>query len=114
MLDREILSACLQSRASYESIKDYFRDTDASPGVAYWFKLVREYYGRDGSADHIDRATLRTLGEQRLTNPKHAPPILAALDSAPDVSAANVVECVLDLRRHNLSAEFAAATMGKD
>src|SRR5208283_4103275 len=54
------------------------------------------------------------LGEQAITNPKHAAPILAALDDLPDTSTANVVQCVLDLRRYNLSAEFAAATMGKD
>src|SRR5271166_33919 len=115
MLDKEILATIIQSRAAYERVKDYLKDSDASPQVAFWLKLVREYYARDSEARYVSIPVLRTLGEQAITNPKHAPPILAVLESLPEtVSQDNVVACVLDLRRYNLSAEFAAATMGKD
>jgi hypothetical protein len=115
-LDQQILAAIISSRHAYDRIKDYLNDKDASPSVAFWLSIVREYYGRDGGVPAIQMQTLRALGEQRITNPKHAPAILEALDSATasPASPANIVEYVLNLRRYNLSAEFAAASMSND
>jgi hypothetical protein len=114
MLDKEILAASISSKTDYERIRDYIKDNDATPQVAFWLKLVREYYQRDGAAASINVATLRALGERAISNPKHAPAILEALDNLPSVSGANIVELVLNLRRYNLSAEFASASMSGD
>jgi len=114
MLDRQILSAVIADRSAYERIKDYFKDQDASPNAAFWFTLVREYYERDKQAASIDHTLLRGLGEQRITNPKHTEAICGVLEGLPAPSPANIVEYVLDLRRYNLSAEFAAAAMSHD
>jgi len=114
MLDKEILGTIISSRKDYERIKDYIKDNDATPQVAFWIKLVREYYGRDSATAYINIATLRALGERAIANPKHAPAILEALDNLPSVSGANIVELVLNLRRYNLSAEFASASMSGD
>jgi AAA domain len=114
MLDQQILAAIISSRTAYERIKEYINDKDASPPIAYWLHQVRDYYNRDHSAGCVDIPTLRALGERGISNPKHAPAILGALDSTPPVSGANVVELVLNLRRYNLSAEFAAASMSGD
>jgi archaellum biogenesis ATPase FlaH len=114
LLDKQILSTIIESRAAYERIAKYFKDTDASPQVAFWLKLVREYYARDQGASHVDGATLRELGRRSITNPKHADAILGVLDGMPPASVPNVVELVLDLRRSNLACELAASAMAKD
>ncbi len=114
MLDKEILATVVASRDAYNRIKDYFKDSDASPQVAFWLKLVREYYERDAACTHVDFATLRALGEAAIPNPKHTQSLLAVIEALPGASPANVVQHVLDLRRYNLSAEFAAASMAKD
>jgi hypothetical protein len=114
LLDSQILSACLSSRQAYDSVKDHFNAKEASPSVAFWYELVRDYYERDKTAESVRADTLRELGARRITNPKHADAILATLDDLKPVSSPNVVELVLDLRRSNLALEFAAATSNKD
>jgi hypothetical protein len=114
MLDSQILSAAIASRTSYEAIKDHFNAKEASPSIAFWYELVRDYYERDKAAESVRSDTLRELGARRITNPKHADAILSTLDGLAPVSSPNVVELVLDLRRNNLALEFAAATSNKD
>jgi archaellum biogenesis ATPase FlaH len=114
MLDQQIVSACIADRAAYDRIKDYVRDTDCSPNMAFWLKKVREYYSRDPGASTIDRTVLRALGSQAITNPKHVDAILGTLDGLGTSSPTNVVEYVLNLRRYNLSAEFASSAMAGD
>jgi hypothetical protein len=114
MLDSQILAATIASRSSYESIKDHFNAKEASPSIAFWYELVRDYYGRDSTATAVQSDTLRELGARRITNPKHADAILSTLDDLKPVSSPNVVELVLDLRRSNLALEFASATSNKE
>jgi hypothetical protein len=114
MLDSQILAAAIASRLAYEAIKDHFNAKEASPSVAFWYELVRDYYERDKAAGDVQLDTLRELGARRITNPKHAAAILSTLDDLKPVSSPNVVELVLDLRRSNLALEFAAATSNKD
>jgi hypothetical protein len=113
-LDAQILAATLNSRIAYDAIKDHFNAKEASPSIAFWYELVRDYYERDKAAGDVQRDTLRELGARRITNPKHADAILSTLDDLKSVSSPNVVELVLDLRRSNLALEFAAATSNKD
>lgn len=113
-LDSQILAATISSRIAYDSIREHFNAKEASPSVAFWYELVRDYYERDKTAADIRVDTLRELGARRITNPKHADAILSTLDDLKPVSSPNVVELVLDLRRSNLALEFASATSSKD
>lgn len=114
MLDSQILSSWIQDRKAYDATTEYFKPKEASPAIAFWFELVRAYYDRDKTSLAVNLDTLRSLGRSKITNPKHADAILAALDGLPSVSSPNVVELVLDLKRSNLALEFASATSNKD
>jgi hypothetical protein len=115
MLDLNILSAAIADRRAYDQVKNHVKDKDFSPHVGYWFAKVREYYGRDPSASRVDLGVLRDIGLSENRNPKQAEGLASALGGVIlDGSSANVVESVLALRRYNLSAEFASASMGGD
>lgn len=115
MLDAQILATVIQDRASYDRIKDYIKPKDFSPAVAFWWEVVVEYYGRDADASTAEAGVIRAIGERRITNAKHAAPILATFDALPvDVSTNNIVNYVLDLRRYNCAAEFASHAMSGD
>lgn len=114
MLDSQLLAACIADRAAYERIKDHINAKDLSPPIGFWFDRVAGYYTRDRLANKVDLALLRDVGNREITNPKHKDALLAALDHLPETSTANVVEYVLAIRRYNLTAEFASASMAHD
>jgi archaellum biogenesis ATPase FlaH len=116
MLDTQILSAWIAERNAYDRTKDYIKDSDCTPAVGFWLGVVREYYTRDARCSAADYETIRSLGAGKITNPKHSDAILTALESSRTlvVSPSNIIESVLNLRRYNLSAEFAAASMSND
>lgn len=60
----------------------------------------------------MDLRIISALGEGQITSPKQKDSIMGVLGSLDtDVSALNVVHIVLELKRKNLTAEFAAASM---
>jgi archaellum biogenesis ATPase FlaH len=115
MLDLDVLSSAIADRKSYEQIKPHVKDKDFSPHVGYWFKQVRDYYERDRDAQRVNLSVLRDIGLSENRNPKQAEALGAVLGGiVVGGSNPNVIESVLSLRRYNLAAEFAAASMGGD
>lgn len=114
MLDKEILDATIEDRRAYERVAAHIQAREFSPHVAFWWKLVGEYYDRDKQAKCIDRAVLRQLGESKISNPKHREAILGVVSESSVSSPANVVAAVLGLLRNNRAAEFASAALGGD
>jgi hypothetical protein len=115
MLDKQILAAAIQDRSAYERVAKHVSPKEFSPQAAFWWKLLSEYYTRDSAARSADRDTLLSIGESRITNPKHREGIVAALgEHDSSISSSNVVSAVLGLKRYNASAEFASAAMGGD
>jgi hypothetical protein len=115
MLDKQVLAAAIADRSAFERVHKHVSPKEFSPQTAFWWKLLSEYYARDSRASSADRDTLATIGESRITNPKHRDGIMAAL-AQPDsvLSSSNIVSAVLGLKRYNASAEFASAAMGGD
>lgn len=110
--DQQILSACLVSREAWEKVKSHIVSSDLTPMVGFWWKILNEAYTRDSQALHLDIDTLRDLGRPSISSPKQADSILGVLSSLPDsASPINTVQIVLELKRKNLTAEFAAASM---
>lgn len=112
-LERQVLSACIADRKAYERVKEHINPKDFTPAVKFWWGLLTEYYQRDSGAAHADRVVLGTIGEQRITNPKHRDTIMGVLGDD-NTSVPNVVAAVLSLRRYNAATEFAAAAMAGD
>lgn len=115
MIDAEILSAVIHSRQAFDRIKDHVVSKDLSPGVGFWFEIVGAWYARDKTAQAVDINALRALGESRITNPKQRETILTALSSLPSpISPENTATVALELRRHNVGLELAAAIAAQD
>lgn len=115
MIEQHILSAAIADRGAYDKIERHLDYKEFSPHVGFWWQRLGEYYARDRKAASADRAVLLSLGESRITNPKHREAILAALPAdGGGASAPNVVAAALSLLRSNRSAEFASAAMAGD
>jgi hypothetical protein len=83
-----------------------------SPPVGHWWKILSDAYKRDTAARSLDKETLCNLAEPGIP-PKQRDTLLgvvSGLDAVP--SPKNVAECVLALKRKNLTAEFASASLG--
>lgn len=115
MLDAEVLSAVIHSRAAYDKIKDHIVSKDLSPGVGFWYELVGAWYARDKAALSVEITALRALGEARITNPKQRETLLGTISSLPTpISPDNTATVALELRRHNVGMELAAAIAAQD
>lgn len=115
MQDSQILAAALANREAWEKVRTHVKSSDLTPTVGFWWKVLNEAYERDKSARCLDIPTLSDLGKPQISSPKQQDSImgvLQALDSP--VSPLNVVQIVLELKRKNLTAEFAAASMSGD
>lgn len=89
--------------------------SDLTPTVGFWWKILNEAYTRDPTARHLDVNTLGELGKPQISSPKQTDSIMGVLSSLePSASPINVVQVVLELKRKNLTAEFAAASMSGD
>lgn len=115
MLDTKLLAAVIASRAAYEQCAAYITEKDLTPPVQFWWGQVREWYEKDAQAKSVDISLLAETGKLRITNPKHAETLLAAINGLPSVdSPNNVVGTVLELKRHNTGLDLAAAIAGQD
>ena len=111
MIDTSILASCIADRNAYEKIKDIVDANDFSPPIQFWYERVHDYYRRDKAASAVDKSILRELGNAKLTNPKPAESVHAALEGVSDaVSVPNIVVLCLELRRRNLILELAAVS----
>lgn len=115
MQDSTLLAACVRDRAAWERIKEHIDANDLTPTVGFWWKVLAQAYTRDRSATTLDVATLEALGSPQIPSPKQADSLLGVLSSlVPPSSPLNVVHVALEIKRKNLTAEFAAAQMGGD
>lgn len=115
MQDNQILAAALADRQAWEKVKNHISPSDLTPTVGFWWKIVQEAYERDREASSLGTELLAALGSPRIPSPKQADSLLGVVSSlvVPD-SPLNVVQVVLELKRKNLTAEFAAASMSGD
>jgi hypothetical protein len=115
VLEQQVLGAAIADRSAYDKIERHISHKEFTPQTGFWWKILAEYYKRDGNAGSADRAVLLQLGESRITNPKHRDGILAALPENCDrISVPNVVSAALGLRCTNRAAEFASAAISGD
>ena len=115
MLDIQILSAAIVSRAAYERVSPHINAKELTPAVAFWYELVGEWYARDRTALSVDAVSLAALGDVRISNPKQRETLMGVLPSLPSSpSPDGVVSIALELKRWNVGMELAAAIAAKD
>lgn len=114
MIDEQALvAAILQDRGAYERIRGSLRAEDFSDQGRFVVERARAFYGRDESADCVDKSVLQSAADRHFPNPKHAAGIMDYVESLPaPASASNVASEYIALRRYNVGLEL-AARLGK-
>ncbi len=109
MNEQKILASLVQSRESYDRVEPYLEINDFGPEGKLILSVLREYYETDTHVKEADKEILAARLERRLPNPKDAARCLGILKSLPDVSGANVVQEVIDLKAATIGFELATA-----
>jgi KaiC/GvpD/RAD55 family RecA-like ATPase len=115
VLDAQLISAAIADRKAWDKIADHFTEKELSPQGGFWWPIVRQWYERDPTAPRISRELLQQQGEVRITNPKHRETLLGFIAGLPAAdSPENIVQVALELKRHNVGMELAAAISNND
>jgi KaiC/GvpD/RAD55 family RecA-like ATPase len=115
MFDAQLIAATLQSRAAWEILAPHITKDDMTPLAGFWYEAVAEWYAHDHMAQRIDKSLLVAQGRKRIKNPKHEEALLGFMDDLPEApSPSNVAQIVLELKRHNVGMELAAAIAAQD
>jgi len=111
-MERKVLAAILQDRASYEDMQHYLVEEDLSDVGQILYKMMSAYYQIDPTADSIDPDLL----EERVGReyPKHEQPILAAIKGLTKTSSQNVRREYLELRKERVAVDLAHALLAGD
>lgn len=113
--DISLLAAAASSREAYDRIKNHIAATDLTPTVGFWWKILGQAYARDRSAKSLDYTTLVELGSPHIPSPKQKDSLLGVVSSmVSPASPINVMQIALELKRKNLTAEFASASLAGD
>lgn len=119
MNEQKILSAVLKSREVWEKIKDKVEKDEWSPEGKIIFELCSSFYQRDPGATVCDAEILSTRAIREIQSAKVAEIVSTGIRSLSsglsDISAENVAEEVIALKRSVLGIKIAAAlSTGKD
>ena len=110
--DISLLAAAASSREAYDRIKDHVEAADFSPTVGFWWRVLGQAYARDRTAKSLDHKTLVELGSPQIASPKQKDSLLGVVSSmVSPASPINVVQIAIELKRKNLTAEFASASL---
>lgn len=117
MTEPKLLAAAMSSRDAYARVAPHMQDGDFSPPGQFWWKLIGEWYERDRASQSVDSAAISDLGRSRSTGKQRdavAGFLSDVLGSSSDISAANAAQVALELKRHNVGMELAAAIAAGD
>ena len=109
-MEQKLLAAVIQSREAFDEVLSTEIDGDFSEQAVIIWDTVKDYYGTDPEAAHVDKDIIK----KRLTRkyPKHKDVFSNYLDTLPDVSSVNVIKEAIDVKldsiRHKLAQEFVA------
>lgn len=109
MNDRKIISAILKDRKAWEVLKDKLGPDELSPEATTLFKIGNEYYEADPEAKSCDLEIVKSRLERQIQSNKLVDVLKGILDSLPDVSAVNLTQEILALKRHSLGLKLSSA-----
>jgi archaellum biogenesis ATPase FlaH len=118
MNERKIVAAMLKSRQAWEALKDRLEPNELSPEGTTLIRIGSEYYEADPEAKQCDLEIVKNRLERQIQSNKLVDALKAILDSLPDVSAVNLTQEILSLKRHaiglKLSSALAAGKVGDE
>lgn len=106
-MEKQILSALFQSREAYDTIRAYLDVDDFSDRGQILYKKAAHFYDNDSECTEINKDLILPQIEREI--PKHVDVFKRLLDSFEHVSVPNLVEEIVELKRHRASLELAAA-----
>lgn len=111
MSERNVLAACLQSRAAHEKVQKHLSDRDFGEQGNLVLKHITEYYDADPSAEWADQELVARAIGRSLSNPKHKETFESLLQDLDDieVSPANIVKDLLGVKREASGSKLASA-----
>jgi archaellum biogenesis ATPase FlaH len=109
MNEQKILASLLQDRSNFEKVETYLDDKDFGSDAKFILNEIKEFYETDPHAKCVDKEILNARLERRVPNAKAAKALQGVVNSLPDVSGANVVQELLDLKATNIGLELAVA-----
>lgn len=115
MLDAQLIAAGLRSRRAWEMFAPHVDPKELTAQAQFWYGIMREWYARDPQAPALDKSLLIEQGRLRITNPKHVEALMGFMNDLPEApSPENVANVALELKRHNVGMELAAAIANSD
>jgi KaiC/GvpD/RAD55 family RecA-like ATPase len=117
VIEAKVIAAAMNSRPAYDRVAPFMDEKDFSPPGQFWWKLIGEWYAKDVQSQYVDTAALADLGSSRSSGKQRdaVTGFLSDLGSIVDsVSAPNIASVALELKRHNVGLELAAAIAGGD
>src|ERR1700761_8519073 len=115
MQDTQLLAAAMADRTAWELISPHMEAREFSPLTGFWWGIVGEAYKRDRQARSLDLQLLVELGRPAIPSPKQEASLLGVIEGIVIPSSPiNSVHVALELKRKNLTAEFASASMSGD
>jgi archaellum biogenesis ATPase FlaH len=114
MHDSNILAAAIASRAAFERALPHIDRGSMQATSQFWWDYVQDWYKNDPTAERVDLEILAARGKRAISNPKHEDVLMGYLADLPEaVSASNVVQEVIELKRYTKGNELAAAIAGR-
>lgn len=113
MLDGKVLRACLMDREAYDRVAKHISLEELSLQGQAWWPLVQEFYAADKDAPEVDTELLMRKAERDFPE-QHKETLINWFKSLPDVvSAGNVVQDTLELKRYIKGNELSQAIQGR-
>lgn len=116
-MEKLLINSSLQSRSSFELIKEYVNFNKHDRRFAIIMGVIDEYYTRDPDAGMVNRDILLALIAATLKNEKHLRDFTEIVDEsiATVTSATNIKQVILLAKQREVGDELATAiTNGKD
>lgn len=112
-MEQRILAAVTKSREAFDNVLVLSVEEDFSDKAKIVWSLIKNYYGNDEEADHVDSEIIRSQLERQY--PKHAEQLSNFLDDCEeeDTSIANLVKEVYEIKLDNLSDKIASCMASK-
>lgn len=108
MNERKILSAVVRDRGIWSEVNASLDPAEFDSITNHLFKLVGEYYASDKGASHVDVEILADRYARREQSEKLATMVRQVLTNLPDVSGANVLKELAEVKTYNLGLKLAS------
>lgn len=114
-MEQRLIATAIKSREAFEEILINNIDKDLSDKARIVWNQIKEYYGNDPEATVVDVEVLKSILVRE--HPKHADLFLSFFDGIEEVSPANVIKELIEVKlsamRHTLAGELIAGNDSK-